>query len=268
MKILIADDDKVLVHMLERHFAKQGWEVFAAHDALQSWMDIHRLVPDAVVLDMGMPAGNGMEVVRKMKSFSNTQDIPVLIMSAHPLLPDRLISSGADDFIAKPFKPAELFERVVRLTRPVNGHEQRLGEGGGAFKILVADDDATVRHSLEVLLTKWGYEVVTAPGGEEAWRLLQGDAVPPLAILDWMMPDIEGVEICRRLRSRINAAYTYVLLLTSKGDKEELVEAMDAGADAYIVKPFSPEELKVQLFAGCRLLGLQKDTVGFVGRKA
>jgi DNA-binding response OmpR family regulator len=180
-------------------------------------------------------------------------------MSAFSLLPDKIKSSGAKDFLAKPFAPADLFERVVRLTeaRPVSNNEEQRAREAGPFKILIADDDVIARRSLEATLTKWGYQVVSASGGAEALRLLLSDTAPELAILDWMMPDIEGVEICRRLRSRVNASYTYVMLLTAKTEKTELVEAMNAGADDFIVKPFFPDELKVRLAAGRRLLGIQ-----------
>ena len=125
------------------------------------------------------------------------------------------------------------------------------------MKILIADDSVISRHLLDATLRKWGYEVAIACDGEEAWHILQQDDAPPIAILDWMMPGLTGTEVCRLVRQRAREPYTYILLLTSKALKEDLVEGMDAGADDYIVKPFDQHELQVRLRAGTRLIDLQ-----------
>src|SRR5277367_3972199 len=127
----------------------------------------------------------------------------------------------------------------------------------GTVKILIADDSLVSRHLLEATLRKWGYEVAVACDGEEALALLQKDDAPALAILDWMMPGMTGLEVCRRVRVRAREPYTYILLLTSKSQKEDLIEGMEAGADDYITKPFDQHELQVRLRAGTRLVDLQ-----------
>jgi diguanylate cyclase (GGDEF)-like protein len=124
------------------------------------------------------------------------------------------------------------------------------------MKILVADDDAASRHALEAWLRKWDFEVRTAADGDEAWEILQGDESPRLAILDWMMPGMDGVEVCRRLRRRSREPYTYVLLLTARDDKQDVVQGLESGADDYLTKPFDPQELRARLRAGRRLLAL------------
>jgi diguanylate cyclase (GGDEF)-like protein len=129
------------------------------------------------------------------------------------------------------------------------------------MKILIADDSVIDRHILENSLRKWSYEVTTACDGIEAWELLQNPDAPRLAVLDWMMPGLTGVEICRRLRQESRGAYTYVLLLTSRSEKEDLVEGMESGADDYITKPFDNHELKVRLRAGRRIVELQAELV-------
>ncbi len=125
------------------------------------------------------------------------------------------------------------------------------------MKILIADDSIVSRHLLEATLRKWGYEVMVACDGAEALELLQREDAPSLIILDWMMPGMTGVEVCRRIRQRDSEPYTYILLLTSKSQKEDLIEGMDAGADDYITKPFDQNELQVRLRAGTRLVDLQ-----------
>jgi PleD family two-component response regulator len=107
-------------------------------------------------------------------------------------------------------------------------------------------------------LTKWGYEVLSTEDGSEAWNILQRVDAPRLAILDWIMPEMNGVQVCQKVRSRSEEPYIYILLLTAKDQKKDLVEAMKAGADDYIVKPPDAEELKVRLHAGRRMIELQE----------
>jgi diguanylate cyclase (GGDEF)-like protein len=125
------------------------------------------------------------------------------------------------------------------------------------MKILVADDDAVARRVLEGFLRKWGYELVMTRDGEEAWRALEGEDAPQLAILDWMMPGLDGLEVCRRIRERKSEPYVYALLLTAKGQKQDVVEGLNAGADDFLSKPFEAGELQARLRSGRRILALQ-----------
>ncbi len=131
------------------------------------------------------------------------------------------------------------------------------------MRILIADDSIVSRHLLDATLRKWGYEVVVACDGVEAWNALQAAEGPMVAILDWVMPGLTGPEVCRRVREREKEkdTYTYLLLLTSKSLKEDLIEGMESGADDYITKPFDQHELKVRLRAGTRILDLQRELV-------
>src|SRR5580693_8776454 len=139
------------------------------------------------------------------------------------------------------------------------------------MRILIADDSIVSRHLLDATLRKWGYEVVAACDGVEAWNILQAPDAPSLAILDWVMPGMTGPEVCRKVReytkdSKERENYTYILLLTSKSLKEDLIEGMESGADDYITKPFDQHELKVRLRAGTRLVELQAEL--FTAREA
>ncbi len=127
------------------------------------------------------------------------------------------------------------------------------------MEILLAEDDPTSRQILVALLSKWGYQVRVACDGAQAWKELQGHEAPRMAILDWMMPEMDGVDICRKLRQEepTRPHYTYILLLTAKGAKEDLVRGMEAGADDYLIKPFDPQELKVRIRAGQRIVELE-----------
>ena len=125
------------------------------------------------------------------------------------------------------------------------------------MKILIAEDDTIPRRLLQATLTKAGHEVVSACDGAEAWQILQNADAPRLAIVDWLMPNMDGVEVCRRVRQRHAGPYTYLILLTSKDRKEDLIAGLEAGADDYLTKPFDPQELQVRLRTGQRILDLQ-----------
>ena len=129
------------------------------------------------------------------------------------------------------------------------------------MKIMIAEDDRTSRFLLQSFLQKWGYEVVVAEDGDQAWKLLQGADAPHLAVLDWMMPGVDGPELCRRVRTceGPEAGYTYLILLTAKTEKASIIAGMEAGADDYIVKPFDAHELQVRVRAGERIVQLHQD---------
>jgi two-component system, cell cycle response regulator len=129
------------------------------------------------------------------------------------------------------------------------------------MRVLVADDSPTIRAVLRASLTGWGFDVVEAVNGEQAWAQLQAADAPSLALIDWEMPGVEGVELCRRVRAREaeGAPYTYVLLLTARRARHDIVAGMEAGADDYVVKPFDQHELRVRLRAGRRIVELQAE---------
>ena len=130
--------------------------------------------------------------------------------------------------------------------------------GREAFvRVLIADDAKVPRRRLEAMLGKWNYDVVVAADGAEAWQVLQAGNGPRLAVLDWMMPNMNGVEVCRKVRKRKEGDYIYILLLTSRGSTDDIVLGLEAGADDYIAKPFDAEELKARLRTGRRILELE-----------
>jgi signal transduction histidine kinase len=124
-------------------------------------------------------------------------------------------------------------------------------------RILVADDNLFYRAMLEAALREWGYDVITAADGEEAWLYLQHKEAAPLAILDWRMPRLDGLELCRRLRAAPRPQPTYLILLAARGDKEDLVAVLESGADDYLRKPFDRDELRARVQVGLRMVGLQ-----------
>jgi DNA-binding response OmpR family regulator len=126
------------------------------------------------------------------------------------------------------------------------------------MRILVAEDDVVLQMLLQSLLTHWGYDVVVASDGEEAWRQLQQEDAPRLAILDWVMPGVDGIEVCRRIRASNPLHDSYILILTAKTGSEDFITAMEAGANDYINKPFKSAELRASLDMGSQVLELHE----------
>ena len=125
------------------------------------------------------------------------------------------------------------------------------------MKIMIADDSAVTRRMLKDAVTAWEYEVVEAENGNDAWDILQAKDPPRLAILDWLMPGTDGPEICRRIREANQEHYTYLVLLTSQSEREQIIEGLQSGADDYLVKPCDTGELEQRLRAGARIIELQ-----------
>lgn len=125
------------------------------------------------------------------------------------------------------------------------------------MNVLIADDEPISRRLLEILLNKWGYDVTVASNGDEAWQLLKSKH-PKIAILDWMMPGMDGIDVCRKIRQRENAAPTYILMLTAKQEKEDMAGGFRAGADDYLAKPFAAQELRARLRAARRIIELEE----------
>jgi diguanylate cyclase (GGDEF)-like protein len=127
--------------------------------------------------------------------------------------------------------------------------------------VLIADDDLVSRRLLQVSLAGAGYRVLTASNGAEALRVLSEPDGPRLVVLDWMMPSLDGVDVCRVVRDSGREPYIYMILLTAKGHQTEIIQGLEAGADDYVIKPFDPQELKARLRAGKRILELHEQVV-------
>jgi two-component system, cell cycle response regulator len=131
----------------------------------------------------------------------------------------------------------------------------------GKMRILIAEDDKISRRVLEASLSEWGYDVTAVADGNEALALLRGENAPRLVVLDWMMPGLEGVEVCAKIRERSEQPYVYVLLLSARNEKQDMLAGLKAGADDYLTKPFDTHELRARIFAGERILRLQDELI-------
>ena len=133
-------------------------------------------------------------------------------------------------------------------------------------RVLVAEDEAVTRLLLTSTLTRFGYDVVAVEDGQRAWEVLSAPHPPALALLDWQMPGLDGPEICERVRARQASSYTYLLLVTARSSKSDVVAGLSAGADDFISKPVDPEEMRARLRVGERVLKLEKSLAEQISR--
>ncbi len=126
------------------------------------------------------------------------------------------------------------------------------------MRVLIAEDDPVTRRIIQSLLIKWDYDVIVAADGLEAWEMLKQDEAPSLALIDWMMPKMNGIEVCERVRKMNPPKLIYIILLTAKDKKEDLVLGLKSGADDYISKPFDIRELRARIQVGERVVELQR----------
>jgi len=158
-----------------------------------------------------------------------------------------------DDAASQSQPPGVQRRDIVSSGQPENDLRP---SGATGPRILVAEDDALSREVLSRLLTGWGYAVLQVQDGEQAWEVLRGAGAPRLAVLDWMMPRLDGLEVCRRVREAI-AEPPYLILLTGRRSSEDVVAGLEAGADEYLPKPVDPDELRARVRAACRVVELQ-----------
>lgn len=155
-------------------------------------------------------------------------------------------------------------EKLIKFTLPsltssasAPDSQPQPGDVASKARILVAEDDPVSRHLILSRLEKWGYDALITNDGAEAMAVLRGRNPPSLAILDWSMPHMDGLEISRRLREA--EKMVYIIMLTARGDKENIIEGLRAGADDYLVKPFDAEELHARILAGLRVMTAQEN---------
>jgi len=137
-------------------------------------------------------------------------------------------------------------------------------KGAAPVRILIAEDDFSSRTLLEAVLKRDGHDVLATVSGAQAWEIMQQPDAPGLAILDWMMPELDGLEVVRRVRSRQSASPPYLIMLTTKSGKADIVAGLDAGADDYLTKPFDARELRARVEVGRRMLATQAALAGKV----
>ncbi len=267
-RVLIAEDNlvnqRVAIFMLE----KQGHLVRGVMDGTEALNALEKGVFDLVLMDVQMPRLDGLKTTRLIREKENGTGahLPIIAMTANAMKGDRekCLEAGMDDYVSKPLNARQLADTIQRVMNQVAaglrpkspGRPAMSTEARQKMSILIAEDDIISSKILEKNLLDWGYEVVLARHGEKAWQALQ-DPAHRMAILDWMMPGMDGPEICARIRRRKKFQYTYVILLSARDRKRDIIAGLSSGADDYMTKPVNYLELRARLQTGRRIIDLE-----------
>lgn len=241
---------------------QQICDLNAALDAVEGDRELLRRMVDVFILQ-------APELLTQIRDAGARGDTPGLERSAHKLRGSlsnfAAIKSHDAAFRLEELGRAGRVDAVPEAQEALDTAMAELQEvliefsKGQSRRILIADDEDATRLKLEALLSKHGYEVIVAKDGVEAWAILQREDAPTLVLLDWLMPGLDGVQVCRNVRQAGNRPYTYIVMLTVRDETQDLVRGMEAGADDYLSKPFDVDELRVRLRAGERILRLQEE---------
>ena len=280
-RLLLAEDDPTNQMVTQSILVKFGYQVDVAGNGDEALWLLENNDYDLVLMDCMMPVMNGYDataVIRDQASAVRNHAIPVVALTANAMREDRenCLAAGMNDYLCKPLDVADMlamlekwlpFDSVqfrVLDSAPVSvlpadlrtisaGNAILKQQGMLPMNILIAEDDAPSCMMLQSLLTKWGYTVTAACDGNEAWRILNEPEHPLLVVLDWMMPGIEGLEIVRRLRQKEDGILHYIIITTSADSENAAAQALDAGADDFVGKPFNQIELRARIAVGRRV---------------
>jgi diguanylate cyclase (GGDEF)-like protein len=230
---LVEGDGDLLVATAQRFLEQNTTRLDQLRGALErrDATDIERLAHGLAGACQSFAADDTERAARALMERANSGDVPAL----------RTLIERVE---------AALADLTSALSAHCTRHELR--------HVLVAEDDDVTRMRLEHLLTKWGHRVTSVSRGDVALEILSPSGPPHLAIVDWMMPGLDGVDLCRALRARKSDTYTYIILITARDDPESMVIGLEAGADDFLAKPVAPEELRARLRAGQRIVELQE----------
>ncbi len=248
-RILVVDDDEINVSAMEE-ILSDDYEVATARNGEEAIRMAPRFRPHVVLLDVMMPGLDGYDTCRRIKANPHLRSANVILVSARDETTDRLTGyeAGADDYITKPFDSEELLAKIRVFLRT--------GSAPTDKRVLIVDDDPMILRLLEKQLTVSGYEVLSATNGADALRIVLAEG-PSIVVTDWVMPEMDGLELCRALRSMDDIGLAYIIILTGQQEDQSVVEAFEAGADDFLTKPFRPQELVARLSPGNRIIALE-----------
>ncbi|NOY69779.1 MAG: response regulator [Deltaproteobacteria bacterium] len=274
MRVLVIEDDPITRTTLRADLEEWGYEPVAAENGENAWNLLDAPDPPRLVIaDWMLPGMSGIEVCRRIRQKKDGGPFYVIMLTGR-ITTENMVTAfeaGADDYIVKPFSGRELRARLLAGVRILallsKASDENLDAEESSFtldlglppdrRVLVAEDDAISRTVLIENFAEWGYKAVPVANGDKAIEILEGDDPPNIAVLDWMMPKTDGVEVCRTVRCHKRTPPPYLIMLTAKGDTREVVAAFDAGADDYLRKPFSGPELRARINVGFKMIRLQ-----------
>ncbi|MEI8341300.1 MAG: response regulator [Verrucomicrobiota bacterium] len=253
MKILVADDDGVIRAILRTTLNAWKYEIYEASNGLEA-QEILEQDPEIriVILDWVMPVMDGLELCRNLQGKKNT---PYILMftgnGSDEEVRKTLLEAGSNDFLTKPFSPEMLWWKLQAAARYLK--DKNFSEAIDHMKILLVDDDKLYRTTLSAVLTKWKHVVREASDGIEALGILDQDSSIQIVILDWLMPGLDGLNVCRTLRKK--EKIPYILMASGRKMDLDFQAGLEAGANDYLSKPFSLELLQSRLIAAARFMG-------------
>lgn len=274
MKVLIVDDDPVIQLTLESNLSKWGYQPLVAENAEAGWDILQNLdAPQLAIIDWRLPKMNGIELCKLIKSRESS--FCYIIMLTGRMSSDDMtigLESGADDYIVKPVDAIELKARLMvgkrildkmqkispnlHSTDPKKPAKTGITIDNNFFspQILIAEDDPVSREVLQENLISWGFSVIVTENGQQAVEAFKNHHGSLLGIIDWMMPQLSGIDACRQIKELAEQGLCYLILLTAKNQREDIVLGLESGADDYLTKPFHATELRARINAGIRIL--------------
>jgi DNA-binding response OmpR family regulator len=230
--VLIVDDSLTVRMDLADAFEQNGFEVTACADAATAQQALGHRSFDLVVLDVSLSDGDGVELLREIRSAPRSAAVPTILLSNEAEVRDRMrgLTTGADAYVAKPYEPADLIARARALVE-----RGAAGQATAPPRILIIDDSATFREELKQALLSAGYGVIAAAGGGEGLSLIASER-PDAAVIDGQLPDLDGAEVVRRLKADAELRHIPSVLLTASEGREDEIEGLESGADAYVRK--------------------------------
>lgn len=258
-KILIIEDEKVLLDVLQKKLISQGYDVSAAEDGQDGIAKIKEIKPDLILLDIIMPKKDGFEVLAELNQDPEISSIPVIIISnsGQPVEIDKALKLGVKDYLIKTeFDPDEVVNKVMKvfgekpaaeqkehIYKEANNEEKK--ENGSGTKILIVEDDKFLRDLIIRKLKSEGYEVIFAVDGEEALKKIKEEK-PNLILLDLILPGIDGFEILKQVKSDSSEKIKDipVIILSNLGQRDDVEKGINLGAVDFLIKAhFTPAEI-------------------------
>lgn len=273
-KIIVAEDDSKIQIVIKGALEKEGYEILTAKDGIEA-IKLLQENPDAVAIiaDISMPRMTGLELVEEVRKNGPNPDIPILMLSAHHNKENvvKATELGINDFLIKPFSLKDLVIRVNRMlgkeaktTTPekevkketTEPKEQPVSTNNLGKKVLVVDDSTIILKITESALRSAGFQVITAENGRQALLKAKTEK-PDLILTDIMMPEMDGLTLCEEIRKDPITQRIPIIIVSAKGQKKDVLDALKRGANGYIVKPFSSKDLILRVKS---ILGLTQPT--------
>ncbi|MCP4699311.1 MAG: response regulator [Gammaproteobacteria bacterium] len=265
--VLLAEDNRTNQALASMLLKNIGYTVSVADNGRQALAMLISQSFDLALMDINMPELDGFEVTRRLRANSDpavNNKLPIIAMTSlgDEDIRKKCLDAGMNGYVKKPVQAELLFAAIGSLMvkpQPAAPSQPAAAEtvvtaSAPAEEILIADDSPEIRKMLQSCLQDWGYNVVTVNDGESAWEIMQKPDAPQILLLDWVMPGMDGLELCKKIRAMQATAYVYIILISARSSLEQRTEGFNAGADDYLIKPLKTAELKARIEAGIRIL--------------